>query len=189
MGFSVITAMVALYLDRGKRALKKGLATLTSAAIALLVLSACTPQTEAIRVGEDECTYCRMSISDARYGGELVTNKGKVYKFDSIECLAAHMEAGKKGSDDVHSLWVIDYNNPGQFVNVEKAWIVHSPQLRSPMGMNLTATSGNADAAQLAQNDSAEILRWQATKNLVRSEWLTPQANKGNNKCGGKCGH
>ncbi len=189
MGISVMLTMGALYLDRGRRAAKKAGSGVAIAALALLFTSACTPQPEAIRVGEDECAYCRMSISDERYGAELVTNKSKVYKFDSIECLAAHVSANGEGSDDVHSLWLMDFNNPGNWLDVNDAWIVQSENLRSPMGMNLTAVSDNSEAAQLTAQYGGEALRWQETKNLVKSEWLTPQAAKESSKCSGKCGH
>ncbi len=52
-----------------------------------LLISSCGSKPEPINYGHDECEFCRMQISDNRYGAELVTDKGKVYKFDSIECL------------------------------------------------------------------------------------------------------
>ncbi len=52
-----------------------------------LVTASCGSNPEPINYGHDECEFCRMQISDNRYGAELVTDKGKVYKFDSIECL------------------------------------------------------------------------------------------------------
>ncbi|MGB5288980.1 MAG: hypothetical protein WBN42_10875, partial [Ignavibacteriaceae bacterium] len=51
----------------------------------LFLLASCGSKPEPINYGKDECEFCRMQISDNRYGAELVTDKGKVYKFDSIE--------------------------------------------------------------------------------------------------------
>src|SRR5215203_1996100 len=39
----------------------------------------CNASPEAIRIGKDNCTFCKMTISDARYGAEIVTAKGKIY--------------------------------------------------------------------------------------------------------------
>ena len=50
--------------------------------------SACSKGHQPINYGEDECEFCKMMVMDKRYGAELVTDKGKIYFFDSIECLA-----------------------------------------------------------------------------------------------------
>ena len=37
-----------------------------------------------------------MTIVDPRYGAELVTTKGKVYKYDAVECLINSVYADEK---------------------------------------------------------------------------------------------
>ena len=53
----------------------------------------------------DTCAYCRMTISDERFGGQFVTSKGKVHVFDSIECLAAFYLANGTMTDGEQA-WV-----------------------------------------------------------------------------------
>ena len=47
----------------------------------------CSPTVEPITFGDDQCTFCKMSIVDKRYGAEVLTTKGKVFKYDALECM------------------------------------------------------------------------------------------------------
>lgn len=138
----------------------------------LLVILSCSSEPQPIYFGEDNCSYCRMLISDSRYGAELVTGKGKAYKFDSVECLAAYTLEGKKGSKDTGTLWVVNFARPGELTPAEKASYLHSAELGSPMGMNLTAFAGLKDAESVAQKYAGEIVRWNDVKKIVAENWL-----------------
>ncbi|MDX1911017.1 MAG: hypothetical protein SFV22_06010, partial [Saprospiraceae bacterium] len=70
----------------------------TSASMAVIaVLSgclnmvACSTGPEPIRYGQDNCHACKMTLTDRRFGAEIVTKKGKVYKFDDLNCLMGHI--------------------------------------------------------------------------------------------------
>ncbi len=41
----------------------------------------CNTEPQPIKIGEDACSFCKMSIADNRYGAEIITKKGKVFKF------------------------------------------------------------------------------------------------------------
>ena len=55
--------------------------------LGLIFISACTVEPQPIQYGRDNCAFCKMTIVDGRYGSELVSSKGKVFKFDAVECL------------------------------------------------------------------------------------------------------
>jgi len=113
-----------------------------------------------------------MIISDKRYGGELLTNKGKAYKFDSIECLSAYVQEQKPGSKDIYRLLIIDFYMPEVLIDVEQAWFLHSDLLKSPMGLNLSAFN-NKDMAQTVKDVyPGELVRWQKVNEIVKSKWL-----------------
>jgi copper chaperone NosL len=77
---------------------------------------ACEPKQEPINYGVDECELCRMRIMEDKYGAELVTEKGKVYKFDSIECLIKYsLNKNLIGVNDQLVL-VSDFSNPGELI-------------------------------------------------------------------------
>ncbi len=135
-------------------------------------VSGCSKEPVPIHFGEDGCSYCRMIISDQRFGGELLTSKGKAYKFDSIECMAAYIIKDKKETENVYRLWTIDFNNPETFIDASQAWYLHSKELKSPMGANLSSFK-NHDAVKSMQSTYAgKAIRWQEVQLLVQEEWL-----------------
>jgi copper chaperone NosL len=69
----------------------------------------------------------------------VVTKTGKVYKFDSVECMVAFVMEGHVPADQVHSAWVTDYLRPGTWLKADEARYLQSVKVRSPMGLNLSA--------------------------------------------------
>ena len=49
-------------------------------------ITSCTTKPQPIKMG-DACDFCIMGVADNRFGAELITKKGKIYKFDDIHCL------------------------------------------------------------------------------------------------------
>jgi copper chaperone NosL len=85
-----------------------------------------------------------MGIADPRYGAEIVTRTGRVYKFDALECMIAFEDAGEVDSAQVHSRWVVDFAQPGQLIRLEEAEFVFAPEVPSPMGLNVYAVKRSA---------------------------------------------
>lgn len=138
--------------------------------IGVLLAGACAPRPEPIRYGEDVCAHCRMVIMDERYGAELVTTKGRVFKFDSIECLAAYV-LEMSDSSDIHSLWVTAFHTPGQLIRVDEAVLLRSRALNSPMGANLTAFNAAVVSGDSAVNAfGGEVLSWEDVLALVTAQ-------------------
>jgi copper chaperone NosL len=140
--------------------------------ISFVLLYSCSNEPQPIHFNEDECDYCRMIISDQRYGAELMTKKGKAYKFDSVECLSAYLQEEKQGSKDIHSLLTIDFNNPEIFIEATQAWYLHSDLLKSPMGLNFSSFK-DKDLAQTVKNVyPGELVHWQKVNEIVSDKWL-----------------
>lgn len=117
--------------------------TAVAAALLLsLVLAGCSsPKPATVVIGQDMCEHCQMLITDARFVTQVVTTKGKAYKFDSIECMVDFLAEGSLADSDIHSAWVSDYNRPGTWIKAEEARYLQSVNIRSPMGANLAAFS------------------------------------------------
>lgn len=128
----------------------------------------CAPSPAPIRYGQDNCANCQMLVMDARFGAELVTDKGKIYVFDSIECLAWYREVPP---DAVHSRWVTAYDVPGTLIDAAGASYLSSENLRSPMGVNLSAFRDGQTAASYQQNHGGDVLRWNGVTELVVRRW------------------
>lgn len=118
----------------------------------LALVWSCTPKTEPINYGEDQCAFCKMSIVDDKYATETVTSKGKVYKYDDISCMIRHLRTME--NTDFAFRVVNNFNNPKEFLDVEKAFFIQSDQYGSPMGGN-TAAFSTAD-----QNSGLTVYTW-----------------------------
>jgi len=136
----------------------------------LPVLSGCTPSPKQLTAGVDRCTHCMMPVSDLRFGAEIVYKTGKVLAFDAVECMGSYMEEHEvTQAEDIHSLWVIDFNEPGRLIPVEDALFLHSQNINSPMGMNLAGYDPSSDLSRLF---SGEVLDWEGVRLMIQSESL-----------------
>ena len=127
-------------------------------ALALVGLAACAASgPQPIALGQDACDYCRMTIADARYGGEAITTTGRVHKFDGIECLAGYMRSVPAGT--VKSVYVIDLQHPGTLVPAESAGFLKATRIHSPMGRSLVGCA-TAKAARSSDDLGGKTMTW-----------------------------
>ena len=111
-----------------------------------------------------------MTISDERFGGQLITRKGKAYAFDSIECLASFY-LQQSATAEMSKVWVADYTNPGEWIPAASAVFARSEAHQSPMGLNLVSFSSKADSAALPRELRAGAMSWPQVLALVQREW------------------
>lgn len=171
-GLAVLFAVLALYFAFKKKGNKFGLPIIKSGkvtgVVTCLLLLSCTAEPQPIAYGSDNCHHCKMTISDNRYGAELITKKGKVFTFDSAECLAAYVN--EQTVPEAELLLVTDYERPGQFMDAREAVFLQSENQPSPMGMNLTAFASQDQAAAVAQEKTGEIMRWDNVLKLTADQ-------------------
>ena len=150
------------------RTSKKGAASFTKAAMPLLFLtsiSSCNTGPEPIKTGVDNCYFCKMTISDARFGAEIVTTKNKVYKFDDVHCVLSYLGTKDIAPKNIKDIYITNYSGSHQLVNVNTALLLKSAELRSPMGGNIAAFD-NADSLVTVQKRfSGNTVSW---KDLVK---------------------
>jgi copper chaperone NosL len=118
-----------------------------------------------IALGEASCALCRMTIDDARRGGEVITPKGKILTFDSIECLASFYHH-RPDTSDAASVWVSNFEQPGTFVSARDARFVRERTRHGSMGLGLVAFATAADTAML-RREYGELLTWNQVVELV----------------------
>jgi copper chaperone NosL len=126
-----------------------------------LFLVSCSTGPEPIAYGHDGCAYCEMTIMDQRYGTELVTTKGKIFKFDSVECLVKYFKDGEVDQQNVKLVLLTPFNHPETLEDANHSYILHSQGLPSPMGMFLTAFKDEATAKKFQQETGGTIYTWQ----------------------------
>lgn len=132
-----------------------------------ILLISCSVGPSTIAYNEDQCASCKMLISDHRFGAELVTKKGRIYKYDAIECMVQTLE--KKSEDEYAYIMVTDYHHPGQLINAKDAKYIISEERPSPMGAFLSAYASETKIENLNNETTSSALDWnQMTKRLNR---------------------
>lgn len=132
--------------------------------VAAALVSGCAVEPRPIAYGEEACHHCMMTIADVRFGAEVVSEKGKVLVFDSIECLGAYLDE----SEDEHaSIWVTDMINPGTLIPAASAFYAESEAIRSPMGGRIAAFASEADRDRTL-DEGGRALTWSEVRELSR---------------------
>lgn len=140
--------------------------------ITVISIVSCNNNPEPINYGQDECDYCRMLISDNKYGAELITDKGKIYKFDSIECMIQFSLVKNTLGDANNNLLITNFDNPGNLIDARIAYYIKNDEFRSPMGLNVTAFKDESKAQQFISANGGEKLIWVEVIELVKQRSL-----------------
>jgi|GEM_PF-17429 len=129
-------------------------------AAAILILASCgNPGPVPIRLHQDACDFCKMSISDARFAAELITTKGRVYKFDDLSCMIRYTNSGQQ---TVKHYYISDFANGHALTEATAAWYVPHDALRSPMAGNTAAFAARDAAMAYATQNHATAIDWSA---------------------------
>ena len=155
-----VLALLSIVLDR--RMVKKESKLKVVAALILVssTLSACSVTPQPLKIGVDNCTFCQMTISNPRFGAEILTAKGKVLKYDDISCLVTDMTTKKIAENDIHSIYSADFCGNHDLIDVKSSFFFKSENLRSPMAGNIAAFS-NKDSMNFYMNSlSGEAVAW-----------------------------
>ncbi len=113
---------------------------------------------EPILLNKDACAGCKMSISEGNFAAELITSKGRVYKFDDLQCMRDYVQSNVGLSPA--QFYVADYQKENELIEATTAWYVQSEEIRSPMGGHTAAFADKAAAEQLAAAHQVSIKNW-----------------------------
>jgi len=129
----------------------------------LVLLAGCQVGPEPIAYGSDACHFCRMTIVDQQHGAEMVTHKGKVFKFDAVECLLNHLNGVE---DQTVALYLVNtYTQPGELEDATGATYLVSEGIPSPMGEFLTAFENEMDVLDAVEKHGGAVYSWAEIRN------------------------
>ncbi|MDP4252862.1 MAG: nitrous oxide reductase accessory protein NosL [Bacteroidota bacterium] len=115
----------------------------TPVIVAMLLVStaimSCSTGPNPIRYGQDDCDYCKMGISDRRFGFEILTQKGKAYKFDDMHCLLSFIQSNRVAKSEIAEFYFADFSGNGKWIRAADSYLLQSPALHSPMNGNVAA--------------------------------------------------
>lgn len=138
------------------------------AVLLLVTFTGCKQEPVPIRLDFDTCSYCEMKISDARFPAELITEKGKMFTFDAVECLIHSLEEGQH-TEAGNRMYVADYTGQPEWIPVESASFVVGGLVRSPMNGNAAAFKNGFDAKKANAGLKGTIMSWTELKRKAAS--------------------
>lgn len=130
------------------------------AMLSVIFFSSCNVQPQIISVGKENCYFCKMTIMDTRFASELITTKGKIYKFDDANCLLSYLHSGIIDKKEVKEIYFVDYSNPKQFIPSSAAFLLKNEVLHSPMNGNVAAFATDADRSKLHAQINGDTITW-----------------------------
>lgn len=123
------------------------------------VLNSCNSNVpKPIKLNSDSCDNCKMTISNGKFGAELITQKGRHYKFDDISCMVKFAKSGTVVA--AKSFYVNDYLQDNTLIPAEKAFYLKDGSINSPMRGNIAAFSTKQDAEQYQNKLNAAPSSW-----------------------------
>ena len=117
------------------------------------------------------CDYCEGTIPEVRFGGQVTTADGTVFRFMSTECMAGFLLEGRVPEAEIRSIQVVDYNQGERLIDARTARYLRSQFLDSPNGLGLLATETEKVAANLHYFFGGERMGWDEVLATVRAEW------------------
>ena len=128
-------------------------------AIALLIMVSCEVSPKPIDYGSDGCHFCSMTIVDRQHAAEIVTKKGKAFKFDAVECMVNHL---KDIDVSIVELFLVnDFLDPSELIDAKKATFLISKDIPSPMGEYLSAFESRNEAENVATENKGKLYTWE----------------------------
>lgn len=131
------------------------------------LLISCNVSPQTIEYGADACHYCNMTIVDRQHVSQVVTTKGKAYKYDAVECMV-HSIQEELEDTEIAIYLVADYSHPGQLIDATTATYLVSKKISSPMGANLSAFVNEMAAQKVKDKFTGKLFSWEGIQNHLK---------------------
>ncbi|MBP6759435.1 MAG: nitrous oxide reductase accessory protein NosL [Flavobacterium sp.] len=115
---------------------------------------------EPIKLNTDNCDFCKMSIADGKYAAEIITQKGRVYKFDDISCMANYCK--ENANTKIGAYYVSDFSQDNNLIPAETAFFLSGGSIQSPMHGGIIAFSNENYAQEFGTKLNAKPIKWEA---------------------------
>lgn len=123
-------------------------------------LASCNAGPEPIKAGTDNCYFCKMTVTDNRFGAELITKKGKIYKFDDVHCIVSYLKTKNIELANIKNIYLTDFCRTHELINVNQLSLLKSEELRSPMGGNIAAFNSRDSLQKYQEHFPGTIVNW-----------------------------
>lgn len=173
LGISILLGIIAVFLMK-KRSTQNNANQIAIFLSLGFILMSCNPEPKAIEFGFDNCHKCGMTIADEKWGAEIVTHKGKIFKFDAVECMVAYylLEKEAKRDSEIHSFWTINYLKPKELIDATKAYYLKSSEYQSPMAFNAPSFKTREERDKSIKTKDDIPMDWISLLEAVKKDWM-----------------
>ncbi|MFV0540106.1 MAG: nitrous oxide reductase accessory protein NosL [Aestuariibaculum sp.] len=124
----------------------------------LLIFFSCNVGPKPINYGSDGCHFCKMTIVDKVHAAEVVTKKGKVYKFDATECMVNFLDEFE--TSEIKLYLSNNYTEAETLIDATQATFLISKNIPSPMGAFLSAFKSEEEAKKFQTEKGGDLYTW-----------------------------
>lgn len=128
------------------------------------ILSCSNRGPKPIFINKDICDYCTMTISNLKYSSELITAKGRVYKFDDISCMIKFAKSNTVVP--YKAFYVNDFLADNKLIPVEQGHCLMGGTIHGPMNGKVAVFSTKNDAEENQSKLNAQPVDWKEIYNL-----------------------
>lgn len=128
--------------------------------LTVLSISSCTSKVDDIQLGRDYCEFCKMKISDERFGAAILSKKGKTIKFDDIACMKEFIKAGEIEKSNIKEMYLTDFSNNHTLIQATHAFLLKSETFSTPMEGNTAAFSSEDSMKKIMNESGGNIVNW-----------------------------
>lgn len=166
VGIGVVLVVLVFLSWKNAKKLKIRNTVIATSCLMMFSLTSCNTEPTPLKIGVDHCDFCKMTISDNKFGAELITKKGKIFKFDDSHCVVSYLSLLEKSgsAEDVGAIYFTNYSGDHELINSNKAVFLQSDALKSPMGGNIAAFASKSELDAVKNRIGGTELNWEQVK-------------------------
>lgn len=128
--------------------------------LTFFIISCSNKQAVPIKINVDNCDYCAMSIADGRYAAEVITEKGRAYKFDDIKCMVNYCK--ESANIKMSAYYVNDFTQNNVLIPAQAAFFLSGETIQTPMRGGIVAFMSKSTAQEHEARLNAKLISWEA---------------------------
>jgi copper chaperone NosL len=106
-----------------------------------------------------------MAISNEHFGAEIINKKGNAFTFDDMRCVLGFIKSGSIVKNVIKEVFVVNFEEPHNFIPASKAFLLKSPALHSPMGGNIACFDDQLKFEEAMKKFKGEEISWNTLLN------------------------
>lgn len=97
---------------------------------------------------------------DPHHGAEVVTQKGKIYIFDDVNCLMSFLESEEAKGNELKHILIANYDQPESLSDATISFYLKSEAFKTPMASNIIAFSDYETLKKYKKEHGGVYMAW-----------------------------